>query len=109
MQETPRSPEGAEGSIEQPEDWKTAQSELYFQLGDQLRSLWSGNSYGAGTPVNGQNGAEAAIAGPAEPEPTQRSRAHWCQAHNTEFKRRSKSGVVWFSHRQGEGWCNEEG
>ena len=58
----------AEASIGDREHWKQAQSELYYQLGDQLRTLWAnGNTNGAA--VNGQNGAESQIPGPAEPEP----------------------------------------
>ena len=30
----------AEASISDREFWKQAQSELYYQLGDQLRQLW---------------------------------------------------------------------
>jgi len=98
---------GAEASVGNREHWKQAQSELYFQLGDQLRSLWSGNTNG--TAVNGQAGAEKAVAGPAEPEPSQTPRLHWCQTHDVLFKKRQKAGVVWYSHRDGSGWCNEEG
>ena len=51
---------GAEASIGQRNDWKQTQSELYYQLGDQLRTLWSnGSSNGAFAVANGQNGAES--------------------------------------------------
>ena len=97
---------GAEASIGDREHWKQAQSELYYQLGDQLRTLWSGNTNG--TAANGHHGAEMAIAGPAEPEPTQTARLHWCQTHDTLFKRRQKAGVIWYSHRAPDGsWCSE--
>ena len=82
---------GAEASIGQRDNWKQAQSELYYQLGDQLRSLWSGNTKSAGD-TNGKH-----------PD-----RAHWCEQHQQEFKQRSKNGVAWYSHRAGKGWCNEE-
>ena len=100
---------GAEASVGDREHWKQAQSELYHQLGDQLRSLWAGNrsTNVASTAVNGQNSAETATEPSPAPEPTQSTRLHWCQAHDTEFKRRTKNGTVWYSHREGKSWCNE--
>ena len=80
-------------------------------IGGQLRILWSGgndrNTNGAA--ANGQNGVETAIEPPAEPEPKQSTRLHWCQVHDVLFKRRQKSGTVWYSHKapDGSGWCNE--
>ena len=43
---------GAEATISDREHWKQAQSELYYQLGDQLRQLW-------------HNGTSAALNGAA--------------------------------------------
>ena len=79
---------GAEASIGEREHWRQAQSELYYQLGDQLRTLWSRTT---GADTNG----------------TQPNRQHWCEDHQQEFKRRAKAGTVWYSHRQGSAWCNE--
>ena len=95
---------GAEASISDREHWKQAQSELYYQLGDQLPQLWN-NSNGAA--LNSQNGAESHGEPPAASEPTQTPREHWCTPHNLEWKRRTKNGVVWYSHRQGKRWCKE--
>ena len=82
---------GAEGSIGQKDNWKQAQSELYYQLGAQLRSLWSGNSKTA-----------------SEPNGNHPDRAHWCEQHQQEFKRRTKAGTVWYSRKAADGsWCNE--
>lgn len=81
---------GAEASIGQKDNWKQAQSELYYQLGDQLGTLWPGNTKTA-----------------SEPNGNHPNRAQWCQLHQREFKRRSKEGTVWYSHRQGKAWCNE--
>ncbi len=92
---------GAEASVSDREFWKQAQSELYYQLGDQLRQLWHNGTSAA---LNGAGGAETAIAGASGPEPSQTSREHWCQTHNVEFKRRTKDRVVWYSHRQGSAW-----
>ncbi len=51
---------GAEATISDREHWKQAQSELYYQLGDQLRTLWSNGS---------NNGSASALSGP---EPAER-------------------------------------
>ena len=32
---------GSEATLDAREDWQTAQSELYAQLGQQLKSLWA--------------------------------------------------------------------
>jgi hypothetical protein len=29
----------------------------------------------------------------------------WCSIHNVEMERREKDGAVWYSHRDGDGWC----
>jgi hypothetical protein len=29
----------------------------------------------------------------------------WCSIHNVEMERREKGGAVWYSHRDGDGWC----
>ena len=96
---------GAEATVSDREHWKQAQSELYYQIADQLRTLWfngSNNSNGAAL-----NGAESHVEPPTASEPTQTPRPHWCQPHDLEWKRRTKNGTVWYSHRQGKGWCNE--
>ena len=101
---------GAEASIGQRDNWKQAQSELYYQLGDQLRTLWAnGSSNAAGATAKGQNGAETAIAGPAEPEPGQTPRNHWCEEHQAAYTRRNgKGGTSWWSHKAPDGsWCRE--
>ena len=49
---------GAEASISDREFWQQAQSELYYQLTHQLRTLWSN---GNGTTLNGNNGIESPL------------------------------------------------
>ena len=99
---------GAEASISDREHWKQAQSELYYQIADQLRTLWSnGSNNSNGTALNGAGGAEMAVETSTAPEPTPTPREHWCYPHNLEWKRRTKDGVTWYSHRQGKGWCSE--
>ncbi len=99
---------GAEASVSDREHWKQSQSELYHQLAGQLQSLWSnGSNNGTGAALNGAGGAESHVEPPAASEPPQTPRPHWCDEHQAKFKRRQKAGVIWYSHRQGKGWCNE--
>ena len=58
---------GAEASISDREFWQQAQSELYYQLTHQLRTLWSN---GNGTTLNGNNGIESPLEPLPELEPT---------------------------------------
>ena len=30
----------------------------------------------------------------------------WCPIHNVEMKRWEKNGRIWFSHKDGDGWCS---
>ena len=30
----------------------------------------------------------------------------WCSIHNVEMKRWEKDGRVWYSHKNGDGWCS---
>ena len=32
---------------------------------------------------------------------------HYCATHSTPFVRHEKDGKVWYSHKAGDGWCNE--
>ena len=53
---------GAEATISDREFWKQAQSELYYQLSDQLRTLWS--NIGSSAALNGAGVAETAVQPP---------------------------------------------
>jgi hypothetical protein len=75
------------------ETLESAQGELYQRLRQQLKTLWA----------NGK--AEAYVSTQVEPPPP--AKTHWCSEHDQEFKRHEKDGNVWYSHRQGSGWCNE--
>ena len=94
----------AEADVTIMDDWTVCQAELYSQLSQQLRQLWHN---GNGAALNGAGGADKAIQPPIASEPTPTPRPHWCYPHNLEWKRRTKAGVIWYSHRQGKGWCNE--
>ena len=97
---------GAEGSVEAKEGWQQAQSNLYAELGKQMRQLWNN---GTSTATNGQDRSESHVAPSAETEPHQTSRLHWCSDHQVLFKKRQKAGTVWYSHKAADGsWCNEE-
>ena len=100
----------AEASIDQRDNWKQSQSELYFELGAQLRSLWSsGTSNGTGAVVNRPDAAETAIEPPPKPEPIRPPREHWCAEHQAAFtQRKGKDGGGWWSHQATDGsWCRE--
>ena len=76
---------GAEGSVDARENWQGAQAYLYAELGKQLKTMWL---------TNGQ-----------EPGPT--THEHWCEEHQVAFERREGKHGTFYSHRLGEGWCNE--
>ena len=84
---------GAEASLtSSAEDWETAQAELYHQLGQQLKTLWS-------------NGT-AKVDPPGLPP----ERNHWCTEHQAEFKAKNGPHGEFYSHRINgtNGWCNEK-
>ncbi len=100
---------GAEATISDREFWKQAQSELYYQLGDQLRQLWHN---GTGADLNGTGGAESHVDKPAKPETVSGSRKlleHWCDEHQmAHTQKHGKDGSTWWSHKAPDGsWCRE--
>ncbi len=97
---------GAEASVSDREHWKQAQSELYFQLTDQLRQLWNN---GTGAALNGSSGAESHGEPLPEPELAPTTREHWCAEHQQSFTQKNgKDGASWWSHKAPDGsWCRE--
>ncbi len=102
---------GAEGSVDDRENWQSSQAYLYAELGKQLKSLWT-NGNGATTEVNGGGGAESH--GEAVPEsgpgPTSREGSeHWCAEHRMAYTQKNgKAGESWWSHKAPDGsWCRE--
>jgi hypothetical protein len=92
---------GTEGNLDPSEDWQEVQSDLYRQLGDQMRYVFNGSG-------KAQNGPENAVAPLAEAAtPPVPSREHFCTAHQTEYRQFTKDGRTWYSHRHGNGWCKE--
>jgi hypothetical protein len=95
---------GCEGSLTSlDEDWQSLQSDLYRQLGDQMRAVFSGNGSG-----KLQNGSETVIETvpvmPTSPPP----REHYCHEHETSFKRFEKDGKAWYSHKGLDGKWHRE-
>ena len=93
----------AEATVQGDEDWQDAQSELYQELGKQVKYLW----------LQGQKALEVAekatedIPGPdlTEPPPVP---DHYCLEHQTEFKRYQRGADTWYSHKTDDGtWCRE--
>jgi hypothetical protein len=98
---------GAEATIDGKEGWKDAQASLYADLGQQLKTLWANG--------NGRKATEAPeypTEAPSQPEPTQTPPLppeHYCQQHQTEYRRYERDGRVWYSHKTGDGkWCREK-
>lgn len=45
---------------------------------------------------------------PAE-KATGSTQEHWCKEHNVAFQKNTrKDGATWYSHKQGDLWCNED-
>ena len=95
----------AEAALDGNEAWTGAQASLYEELGQQLKALWGNGQRAAEAPTMN---AEASY----QPEPPP-APAHYCQEHQTEYKRFEKAtakGVqVWYSHKGPDGeWCKEK-
>ena len=97
------SSQAEKATVDAREDWQQAQGQLYSALGQQLKTLWAnGNGHKA------QEGATEAVPMPSGPEPPPPP-PHYCQAHQTAFKRFEKDGRVWYSHKGPDGrWCKEK-
>jgi len=88
----------AEATLEPQETWTEAQARLYTDLGQQLRTLWTEKANGNGQANNDAVKAEDTSNGQSE---------HYCQEHQTEFRRYEKEGRVWYAHKAGQKWCRE--
>ena len=94
----------AEATVQGDEDWRDAQSELYSQLGKQVKYLW----------LQGQKALEGAenavedipVSSLTEPPPTMQD--HYCPDHQAEFKRYQRGANTWYSHKTDDGTrCRE--
>ena len=94
---------GAEATLDGKERWQQAQANLYAEISQQLKTLWS-NGTGEGT----HNGSQSHGEPVSEPEPTLTLPVHYCEEHQTEFKHHERQGKVWYSHKAPDGnWCRE--
>ena len=94
---------GADATVDAAETWQQAQASLYHQLGCQLKTLWN-NGKGA---QNGSEGYGEAVP-VLEPQSSPAPPEHYCQEHQTEYKRYERQGKVWYSHKGPDGkWCKE--
>ncbi len=90
---------GSEATVDQRKRWDTAQASLYADLGQQLKALRANGKATATTSETPET--------PPPPEPPLPP-AHYCQEHQTEYRRFEKDGRVWYSHRAGNQWCREK-
>lgn len=98
---------GAEANVDIEEDWVLAQQGLYSMLTAQLRTLWNTDGHnGHQKAGEGTWGELESLPSPVEEKPG--PRAHWCQLHETEFRKFEKEGRYWYSHKDGNGWCKEQ-
>ena len=94
---------GAEAILDANDSWQAAQHQLYGELSQQLQKMWANGK-------TAQNGSESSAQPVSEPEPSQppEQPAHWCQEHQTEFKKHERQGKVWYSHKAPDGkWCKQ--
>jgi hypothetical protein len=106
----------AEGGVSEDDDWFTCQQGLYSQLTTQLRRLWAQNGV---IQEPAPDGPRMAVAGSSDwediesqslPSPSVSSpKVHYCQEHQTPFKKCEKGGSAWYSHKMAGGWCREPG
>lgn len=92
----------AEATVLGDEDWQSAQIELYQDLGKQVKILW----------LQGQKpseGSERLLQAPVDSNPSETPVAeHFCQEHQTAFKKYHRGDNTWYSHKAGTGkWCKE--
>ena len=92
----------AEATVRGDEDWRDAQSQLYQELGKQVKYLWL---QGQKTP----EGAEKAIdVIPGSDLPQTPVADHHCLDHQAGFKRYQRGANTWYSHKTDDGtWCRE--
>ena len=93
----------AEATVQGDEDWQDAQSELYQELGKQVKHLWLQGQ-------KAQEGPEKAAEDIPGPDLTKQPPApdHYCLEHQTEYKRHQRGANTWYSHKTVGGvWCRE--
>ena len=95
---------GAEATVDERERWATALSQLYTELGRELKALWA-NGNGK-PPESPQDGAESTVAAP-QPAIQPNGSNHHCQQHGVPFREYSRGNSRWWAHKDGAKWCRE--
>jgi hypothetical protein len=94
---------GVEATIAPSEDWHTAQQDLYAQLGEQLKTMWSKGASKVETEPDSWVELGGNHKAPLTPAP-----AHYCEDHQCPYRRYEREGQVWYSHKAPDGtWCKE--
>ena len=88
----------AEADVMPKEDWHEAQSQLYDQLGIQLKTLWTARN-GDTARTEQRNDREYSNGTLAE---------HFCSEHQTSFKQYTKGESIWYAHKASDSWCKEK-
>jgi hypothetical protein len=97
---------GAEATVDDRENWREAQANLYQQLGQQIKTLWANGSAAPVVAAQPRDGAEPL----RTPAPSGNGAgSHWCKEHQTEFRQFQKGDQIWYSHRNKDGmWCKQK-
>ena len=83
----------AQAALDPKDKWQDAQSQLYTELGEQLKALWISKTSGQTTKIEDSTTAQS---------------EHHCVEHGVEFKRYEKEGKVWYAHKAyNNKWCRE--
>jgi hypothetical protein len=95
---------GAEAALDPEDDWFLTQQGLYASLTGQLRTLWGKN----GALEHVPEGSTIAVQPPQEEPHYLPIQQHYCEIHQSQFKKFEKNGQVWWSHKAQDGqWCRE--
>ena len=94
----------AEATVQGDEDWQDAQSELYQELGKQVKYC----ACKARRPWKGLRRPQRTSQCQAWLNPPPTVQDHYCPEHQTEFKRYHRGADTWYSHKTVAGaWCRE--
>ena len=98
---------GAEASVDERERWGAALSQLYSELGSELKRLWAANGHKA--PETTGNGTEGHVEPPQPVEqPIQPNDSiHHCNQHGVPFREYTRGNNRWWAHKDGANWCRE--
>ena len=98
---------GAEATLDSNDNWQEAQSNLYQELGQQLKNLWIAKTDGE-TRINNRSTQSTNDENTRSKTAPTVSDRHMCSEHNVDYKRFEKNGKSWYAHKSKDGWCNEK-